>query len=164
MHYFGRDNFSKTETYSEPCQTNKMKHFAKKSQRLLVANYFCKAFHLRCLTGFWIHRWKVYQNDCQKNLRVTAAAVRILSKPGFLILFEAQENFWNFPPKSTVMEQIMIYYGPQKLATLYLLNFQQFCTILKGKRFHQTQAMFFWITDKKFILSHNVCPVYCLRT
>ena len=36
--------------------------------------------------------------------------------------FEAKENFWNFPPKNTVMEQFMIYYDTQKLATLDLLN------------------------------------------
>ena len=67
--------------------------------------------------------------------------------------------------RKTVMEQFMIYYETQKLATLDLLNLQQSCTILKGKRLHQTQAMFFLNNWQEFFFSsHNVCAVYCLRT
>ena len=49
---------SKSEVYSEPCQTSQMEHFAKNCQRLKVVNYFCKTLRLRCLTGFWIRHFK----------------------------------------------------------------------------------------------------------
>ena len=49
---------SKSEVYSEPCQTTQMEHFAKNCQRLKVVNYFCKTLRLRCLTGFWIRHFK----------------------------------------------------------------------------------------------------------
>ena len=42
-----------TEAYSEPSETSKKERFCENIQRLLAVNYFCKTFHLRCLTGFW---------------------------------------------------------------------------------------------------------------
>ena len=42
--------FLLTEMYSEPCQTSKMKLYAK----IVNVNYFHKKLHLRCWTGFWI--------------------------------------------------------------------------------------------------------------
>ena len=34
--------------------------------RLEVVNYFCKALHVRCLPGFWIHLWMTHRDltDC----------------------------------------------------------------------------------------------------
>ena len=35
----------------------KDKASCKSNQQLWVINYFCKKYHLRCLTGFWIRLW-----------------------------------------------------------------------------------------------------------
>ena len=47
--FFGCFTLHTSEAYSEPSQTSKMKLFVN------VINGFCKNFHLRCLTEFWIH-------------------------------------------------------------------------------------------------------------
>ena len=45
--------------YSELCKTSKIACFNWKSKRLKAANKFCKTFHLRCLTGFTLSRYKL---------------------------------------------------------------------------------------------------------
>ena len=40
------------EAYSEPCQTSKMKGFARIFIGFLVVNYFCKTLSLKYLPGF----------------------------------------------------------------------------------------------------------------
>ena len=42
------------EEYSKPCQTSRMEFFCENNELLSDVNYFCKRFHLRCLTGFCI--------------------------------------------------------------------------------------------------------------
>ena len=32
----------------------------RKKKALSAVNYFCKKFHLRCLTRFWIHHWFLF--------------------------------------------------------------------------------------------------------
>lgn len=45
-----------SKVYLEPCQTSKREPFAKiLNVWLFSVNYFCKALHLVCLAGFWIH-------------------------------------------------------------------------------------------------------------
>ena len=45
-----------TEAYLRSCQTSKMKVFAKAGNGFLAVNYFfCKMFHLLCLTWFCLH-------------------------------------------------------------------------------------------------------------
>ena len=151
MYFFERNNFSKAETYSEPCQTNKMDHFAKKSQRLLVVNYFCKTFHLRCFDRILNTPLKGIPKWLPKKSPGQSCSALHTIKAWYFETLKPRKIFETFLRK-TVMEQFMIYYETQKLANHDLLNLQQSCTILKGKRLHQTQAMFFWITDKKFYL------------
>ena len=44
-----------SEAYSEPWQTSKMEFFAKIGNSRMLLPLFYKKFHVRCLTGFWIH-------------------------------------------------------------------------------------------------------------
>ena len=37
--------------------------FCENSKRLNVLEYFCKKFHLRCLTGFWMQLWSEHGNS-----------------------------------------------------------------------------------------------------
>ena len=56
---------------SEPCQTLNMKIFAKTLHEFQFLTIFAKSFfHLRCLTGFWIHIWWLHHLPFPpKNLR-----------------------------------------------------------------------------------------------
>ena len=48
---------SKWEAYSET-----------RRKWLLAVNYFCKTLYLRCLIGFWIHLWKLFNTPEIKKL------------------------------------------------------------------------------------------------
>ena len=165
MYFFERNNFSKAETYSEPCQTNKMDHFAKKSQRLLVVNYFCKTLHLRCLRRFWIHLWKVYQNDCQKNLQVRAAAPRILSRPGFLRLW-SQGKFLKLSSEKHSNGAV---YDLLRHTKTCNPRFTELAGVLHNTEREKapsdpSNVFLNKLTRNFFFSSHNICTVYCLRT
>ena len=47
IHGYSRD----AEAYSEPCKLSKKRTLCKSNLHSAL-NYFCKLFHLRCLTGF----------------------------------------------------------------------------------------------------------------
>ena len=50
--------FLSSEVNSESCQTSNIElYFYKNSQKRKDVHYFCKNFHLGCLTRFWICFW-----------------------------------------------------------------------------------------------------------
>lgn len=85
-----------TETYSKYCQTPKMEIFAKKGNGFHPLTLFCKMFHLRTFTRYWIHnfifkssRLFPLQNQ-EKQIFITLLLVAINNK---LFL----KRFWCVP-------------------------------------------------------------------
>ena len=50
------------QSFSRLC--TRVHYFAHFSILLKVVNYFCKTFHLKCLTGFWIRHWYATASCC----------------------------------------------------------------------------------------------------
>ena len=61
-------------------------YFAHLSILLKVVNYFCKTFHLKCLTGFWIRHWYVTVSCCT-NFMLIYFRVTFFLNCFFLMLY-----------------------------------------------------------------------------
>ena len=65
---------------------NRVHYFAHLSILLKVVNYFCKTFHLKCLTGFWIRHWYVTVSCCT-NFMLIYFRVTFFLNCFFLMLY-----------------------------------------------------------------------------
>ena len=72
------------QSFSRLC--TRVHYFAHLPILLKVVNYFCKTFHLKCLTGFWIRHWYATVSCCT-NFMLIYFRVTFFFSCFFLMLF-----------------------------------------------------------------------------